>query len=330
MFLFLFFVGSVTLALMMTPTVGIITTDNLFIDFMVSVLRVMGHTLYIMIGYVFELSNHIVSICITCLPFVWKVVMIVASFVLWVVKQVLKGVLGTGDVFLAAVSWVFCLCLFCLCLLWSESLFKSVNSNEVDDNNRNMIQEVNRRMEYENQENENEENSMEEAEINMAAEDNDRNAVRELERRQVNRNPPQREPAAEFQGERLIVRLPKKPGMIQNSVRYIQIQNEGIQSESSDSEAYGSTSDSETEVVETRNENGNSSRNNTTAVRRRQRYDNVDNSICVVCFERQRNAAVFPCGHLHLCTECVESIMTRTKVCPTCQSSIQEYRRVYL
>lgn len=46
-----------------------------------------------------------------------------------------------------------------------------------------MIREVNRRMEYENQENENEENSIEEAEINMATEDNDRNIVRELEYR---------------------------------------------------------------------------------------------------------------------------------------------------
>ncbi|XP_061188331.1 E3 ubiquitin-protein ligase cblA-like [Saccostrea echinata] len=329
MFLFLFFIGSISLALLMTSTQGIITTDHLLIDFMTSLLRLMGQTLYIMIGYVFELSNHVVSACITCLPFVWKVVMIVASFVIWVVKQVLKGVLGTGDVFLAALSWVFCFCLFCLCLIWSESLFKSVNSNEIDDNNRNMIQEVNRRMEYENQENENEENSMEEAEINMASEDNDRNAVRELERRQINRILPQREPAAVFQGERLVVRLPEKRRRIRNSIRYIQIQNEGVQSESSDSEADGSSSDSETELAESRNENSNLSRNNTT-VRRRQRNDSVDNAFCVVCFERQRNAAVFPCGHLHLCTECAESIMTRTKVCPTCQSSIQEYRRVYL
>lgn len=46
-----------------------------------------------------------------------------------------------------------------------------------------MIREVNRRMEYENQENENEENSIEEVEINMVMEDNDRNIVRELEYR---------------------------------------------------------------------------------------------------------------------------------------------------
>lgn len=325
------FMGTVSLALLITSALGLATFafhENFFFDFTVSLLKAIGYTLFTTIGFLFELSNQLVSVCIACLPSVLKLVMMVTSFLIWVVKQVLKGIFGTGNVFLTALSWVFCFCLFCLCVLWTERFFSNATSNEVDDNNRNTIREVNRRMEYENHENENEENSMEEAEINMASEDNDRNAVRELEHRQSKRRSPEIA-AAVFQGERLVVRLPKRRGLHRKAINYIQIQNEEIESET-DAETDCSNDSSETEVADVNGRNSLSRTINTTVVRRRHIRDDVEDTVCVVCFDRQRNAAVFPCGHLQLCTQCVESIMTRTKCCPTCQSDIEEYRKVYL
>jgi hypothetical protein len=328
------FIGTVALALLLTSGLGLAAFalhENFFFDFTVSLLTASMHTLFIMIGFLFELSNQLVSIFMACLPSLLKLIIMMTSFLIWVVKQVLKGIFGTGNVFLSAVSWVFCFCLFCFCILSTERFFSNSTSNEVDDNNRNTIREVNRRMEHENHENENEENRMEEAEINMAAEDNDRNAVREIEHRRSKRKSPQKETAAAvFQGERLVVRLPKRRGLHRKAINYIQIQDEGTESEISDTETDSSNDSSETEVVDVNDGNSVSRSRNTTVVRRKHTRDDVEDTICVVCFDRRRNAALFPCGHLQLCIQCVESIMTRTKCCPTCQSDIQEYRKVYL
>lgn len=329
MLFLMFFVGTVSLTLFLTSTLGytIFTGyEHFFFDFAVSLLRIIGQTLYIIIGFLFELLNQFVSVLIYVFPYIWKIVTIVISFLIWVGRQVLKGIFGTSNVFLTGISWVFCICIFCL---WTEKFFASVTSNEVDDNNRNMIREVNRRMEYENQENENEENSIEEAEINMATEDNDRNTVRELENRQTGRGLLNREPSgtAVFHGERLIVRLPETS---RKSVKYIQIKgNDG--GESSDTESYGSSSSSDVDVDEMYG-SGNQSRNSSTIYRRRRRRRNDSNedSMCVVCFDSPRDTAVFPCGHLQFCTQCVATVMQDRKCCPVCQLAIEEYRKVYL
>lgn len=329
MLFLLFFVGTVSLAFFMASTLGytIFTGyEHFFVDFVFSLLRICGHILYITIGFLFELLNQLVSVGISIFPYVWKIVTIVISVLIWVGRQVLKGIFGTGNVFLTAISWVFCLCIFCL---WTERLFASVTSNEVDDNNRNMIREVNRRMEYENQENENEENSIEEVEINMATEDNDRNTVRELEHRQTGQGLLNREPTgtAVFHGERLIVRLPETT---RKAVKYIQIKgNEGR--DSSDTESYGSSCSSDEELDEVHGSQ-NQSRNSSTIYRRRRRRrnDSIEDSMCVVCFDSPRNTAVFPCGHLQFCTQCVVSVMRERKCCPVCQLAIEEYRKVYL
>ena len=63
---------------------------------------------------------------------------------------------------------------------------------------------------------------------------------------------------------------------------------------------------------------------------KKHKTDRTEDNSCVVCLDRQRNTAVFPCGHAHMCTQCVEVIMNKIKRCPTCQSRIQEYRRIYL
>ena len=56
----------------------------------------------------------------------------------------------------------------------------------------------------------------------------------------------------------------------------------------------------------------------------------IDNRRCVICFERDRNTAVFPCGHTHTCLQCTLAITRRTGLCPMCQQRIREHRRIFV
>lgn len=67
------------------------------------------------------------------------------------------------------------------------------------------------------------------------------------------------------------------------------------------------------------------------------REDNLDTDqynntqLCIICIENVRNFAVFPCGHLYFCRQCVENLFRsiRPPKCPVCNISIQEFRRIY-
>ncbi|WAR31267.1 hypothetical protein MAR_033809 [Mya arenaria] len=37
--------------------------------------------------------------------------------------------------------------------------------------------------------------------------------------------------------------------------------------------------------------------------------DDVDDGLCVVCLDNERAAAVFPCGHTHMCEACTRNVM---------------------
>lgn len=51
---------------------------------------------------------------------------------------------------------------------------------------------------------------------------------------------------------------------------------------------------------------------------------------CVVCWEREREVLLVPCGHTVLCQECVNAILqSQTKMgslCPYCRASIISYK----
>ncbi|XP_069120025.1 uncharacterized protein [Argopecten irradians] len=47
---------------------------------------------------------------------------------------------------------------------------------------------------------------------------------------------------------------------------------------------------------------------------------------CVVCFDREVNTAIVPCGHSGLCTVCAERC---TKTCPICNGRIEQVIRLY-
>lgn len=56
----------------------------------------------------------------------------------------------------------------------------------------------------------------------------------------------------------------------------------------------------------------------------------ADDRQCIVCFERVRNAAIFPCGHAQMCEQCTRNIMTGNNLCPVCKRMIAEYRTIYI
>ena len=43
---------------------------------------------------------------------------------------------------------------------------------------------------------------------------------------------------------------------------------------------------------------------------------------CQVCFERQRNMRLVPCGHMATCEECTEQIMSINGLCPLCRTAV--------
>lgn len=55
-----------------------------------------------------------------------------------------------------------------------------------------------------------------------------------------------------------------------------------------------------------------------------------DGNLCCVCMERERDVALFPCGHTYLCQVCTVDVMATNRRCPICQRLIAEFRHVYL
>jgi len=53
---------------------------------------------------------------------------------------------------------------------------------------------------------------------------------------------------------------------------------------------------------------------------------NVEDDVCVVCMDRQRDALLLPCGHIYLCMQCARGLDNR--VCPMCRTPITRVTRV--
>jgi len=52
---------------------------------------------------------------------------------------------------------------------------------------------------------------------------------------------------------------------------------------------------------------------------------------CVVCMEvLQHMIGIAPCGHVNVCLGCIQKIMSTTKRCPTCRTTINSYNRIFL
>jgi hypothetical protein len=54
-----------------------------------------------------------------------------------------------------------------------------------------------------------------------------------------------------------------------------------------------------------------------------------DNHLCVVCMEHPRNIVLVPCGHMALCKECCNTIITDQKnKCPMCCQAVEYHVEV--
>ena len=58
--------------------------------------------------------------------------------------------------------------------------------------------------------------------------------------------------------------------------------------------------------------------------------------ICILCFEREKDSMVAPCGHACFCVACLklhmdsERIRNRTPTCPVCRVAITRYGKMWL
>jgi len=50
---------------------------------------------------------------------------------------------------------------------------------------------------------------------------------------------------------------------------------------------------------------------------------------CIICFEKRRDAAIIPCGHLSSCMECIEDVKARGGVCPQCRGGITSVLKIF-
>ena len=51
-----------------------------------------------------------------------------------------------------------------------------------------------------------------------------------------------------------------------------------------------------------------------------------DDSLCIICFDRDRDALLTPCGHLYSCTVCIKGLNQRK--CPMCRVDIEKVVKV--
>lgn len=50
---------------------------------------------------------------------------------------------------------------------------------------------------------------------------------------------------------------------------------------------------------------------------------------CIVCMDKARDSVLLPCGHLGVCIDCGNSLITTTRTCPICRQPIDKVQRVY-
>eukprot|EP00798_Chlamydomonas_sp_ICE-L_P025269 gene25269-biopygen19735 len=50
-----------------------------------------------------------------------------------------------------------------------------------------------------------------------------------------------------------------------------------------------------------------------------------DELLCVVCFERERNVFLQPCGHVIMCSRCCDEVLEKSSTCPICRAQVLEH-----
>jgi hypothetical protein len=59
-------------------------------------------------------------------------------------------------------------------------------------------------------------------------------------------------------------------------------------------------------------------------------HPDVEETLCVVCFDAPKEYIIVPCGHQCVCEACAEQLTkTRTPMCPVCRGPIRETMKVF-
>eukprot|EP00798_Chlamydomonas_sp_ICE-L_P014302 gene14302-biopygen23369 len=53
--------------------------------------------------------------------------------------------------------------------------------------------------------------------------------------------------------------------------------------------------------------------------------DDDNDQLCVVCFERERNVYLHPCGHVIMCSRCCDEVLAKSSKCPICRAQVLEH-----
>lgn len=56
----------------------------------------------------------------------------------------------------------------------------------------------------------------------------------------------------------------------------------------------------------------------------------LDDRLCSICCENERNAVLLPCGHTNLCLQCAYNYHDINKSCPFCQMTVETMHRIFL
>jgi len=58
-------------------------------------------------------------------------------------------------------------------------------------------------------------------------------------------------------------------------------------------------------------------------------HENVDKTLCVMCFAEERNWVFSPCMHLCCCEKCCKNMVDDKLNCPICRNPIQSSFKIY-
>lgn len=308
-------------------------------DISYAICNLICYTFFVLTTVFISTLGHFLDIMVRLLPFFWRIFKLVFSFVCWTIYHLIKGIFGSDCQFLRCLSWVV---VFCTTYLYIENRVQENgiggHRNNQTNNNRNSTRNLNTETRAERQYHER--NIDEEIDRGRAYNDQNRNVrdpdQNENENQNINSQVPNVPNNRELNnnGQVLVnnfVENNTNGRDIQNFNRNLQILHQNAMEENELNEARDENEANQTQEqgrqLETQifNDYDHGLRN-----RHTNEQANLEQRLCIVCMEEERNTVLFPCGHTHFCQNCVFTIARRNQTCPICQTFIQEHRRIYL
>lgn len=307
-------------------------------DFIVALAEFILKLAYIIILFVINIVTYVLSSILQFVPYLFKTFSSLLSFLFWILTQLIRGIFGMGDKTTNTLSWLFLLCSVYLYFDHKGYFFRSKTPVQTPENqdNRQNVRTQNNRTPRENRRNEPEGRPRNDNE-------NARQRIGRVVGEQINAN--DRASGNQNQTDRLHeVQRPQAQKIRTETIQRPQAQE--IVAGDIPDDANDDTQQLEAENRENENEANSQEEADRTRMRddnvrntERELYDgaappraeeNIDTTLCVICLDRERNVAVFPCGHTHLCLTCVQRLREENGLCPMCQRHIKEYRQIFV